>query len=258
MLRENSAPDSSAALATTMYVAHPQFETPPEEAGLWRYMDWARFIAFIQTRKLYFARIRELDDPWETALPEGLKHRAVKTLGASEQIYDYYQLAAGQAVVSCWHESTYESVAMWRLYTTGAEGVAINTTVGRLKQALGTDTPEVIIGRVQYIDHAADDDGLAPTFNVLGPLFCKRQSFQHEREVRAVIPNPDEAELRKAVAQIQPEPGQIVTVPVRLGNGGLSVSVDVELMLQRIVVRHDFLNGRLWACRRSSATPICR
>jgi hypothetical protein len=79
-----------------MYEVHPQFETPPDAASLWRYMDVGRFIAFLDSKALYFARIHELGDPWEAAWPKGLKRRAVESLGASGQMFDYYQTAASQ------------------------------------------------------------------------------------------------------------------------------------------------------------------
>src|ERR1017187_2968717 len=46
-----------------------------------------------------------------------------------------------RALISCWHENEGESVAMWKLYVSGREGVAIKTTVGRLERAL-TAKPE--------------------------------------------------------------------------------------------------------------------
>jgi hypothetical protein len=46
-----------------MFEAHPQFETPPDDTILWRYMDVGCFIAFIEDKALYFARLRELGDP---------------------------------------------------------------------------------------------------------------------------------------------------------------------------------------------------
>ena len=102
-----------------MFDSHSQFAAPPDDVILWRYMDVARFIALLDSKALYFARVFELGDPWEAAWPSGLKQRAVETLGASGQMFGYYQLAAAQAVVSCWHENDNESVAMWRLYTSG-------------------------------------------------------------------------------------------------------------------------------------------
>jgi hypothetical protein len=88
--------DEFPKIGFAMYSAHPQFITPDDNVTLWRYMDVARFLAFIQSKSLYFARVFELGDPWEAAWPSGLKRRAVEELGASGQIFGYYQLAAAQ------------------------------------------------------------------------------------------------------------------------------------------------------------------
>lgn len=233
-----------------MYEPHTSFETPSDNVTLWRYMDVARFLALLQNRAIYFARVRELGDPWEAAWPTGLKQRVVEQIGDPGVVHEYYQMGIANAVVNCWHENERESVAMWRLYTSGAEGAAIKTTVGQLKRSLAHEVRAVTIGRVQYIDHGVDDDGTAPAFNVLGPLFCKRLSFQHEREVRAIIANPDEPELQDAVAKLQPVPGQTFTVHSTLGERGLAVPVDLSLLIRGIVVSPQFPSWSIGALQR--------
>src|ERR1700733_1393310 len=205
---------------------------PPDHVILWRYMDIGRFIALLDSKALYFARLHELGDPWEAALPSGLTQRAAKIFGASNNVSEYYRMISAQAVVSCWHENEHESVAMWRLYTSGSEGVAIKTTIGQLKKALSDSSWTVTIGWVRYIDHGTDDDGLAPILNVLGPVFCKRRSYQHEYEVRAVIADPDEPGYMEVINELNPTVGQTFTVPSSRGNRGLLVPVDLSVLIQ--------------------------
>jgi hypothetical protein len=207
-------------------------------------MDVGWFVALLVDRELYFARLHELDDPWEGVQPLGLSRRLVKMAGDSGPIYDYYRIVASQAVVSCWHENDHESVAMWRLYTSGMEGVAIKTTVGQLKKSLAHEGRAVTIGRVQYIDHRIDDDGLAPAIDMLSPIFCKRRSYEHEREVRAVIATPDEAERRIAIARIPPALVHESTESPSLGGRGLAVQVDLAALVKNIIVSRYFLS---WA-----------
>ena len=38
-----------------------------------------------------------------------------------------------QTAISCWHENQYESAAMWQLYNPSNDGIAIQTTFGKLK-----------------------------------------------------------------------------------------------------------------------------
>jgi hypothetical protein len=46
-----------------MYVEHPAFESPADEnAKIWRYLDFTKFVALLDRRALSFARVDELTD----------------------------------------------------------------------------------------------------------------------------------------------------------------------------------------------------
>jgi hypothetical protein len=82
---------------------------------------------------------------------------------------------------SCWHESRFESAALWDQYGRAA-GLAITSTIGRLKASDRTPS-ESIIGRVQYLDFSNPSlDGWST--HIFTPPLLKRKSFEHEREVR--------------------------------------------------------------------------
>ncbi len=138
-----------------MFQAHPDFETPPDEARVWRYMDVGRFLALLKTKVLYFARTSELNDPWEGAPPVALTKRIVSTVRPQDsvRVVSLFKSVAEHAVLNCWHENEHESVAMWSLYTTGREGVAIQTTIKRLKDAFQAEQCGVTIARVRYVDY---------------------------------------------------------------------------------------------------------
>jgi hypothetical protein len=192
--------DLSGVTLEQMYFEHPDFDTPSDHVSLWRYMDIARFLSLLHSNALNFTRVVQLavDDPWEGVLPVGLRNQAAK-LGIEKDVEPFYELTKSSAVVSCWHQNESESIAMWRLYTTGDEGVAIQTSVGHLKAALSEAPWSVVIGRVQYIDHGSGDEVVSRALNVLEPLFRKRLSFEHEREVRAVISEPDEPDRQRMI-----------------------------------------------------------
>ena len=172
-------------------VTHPIFRNaPPPEARLWRYLTLAKIIAFFQTRRLHFARIDQFDDHFEGAWPKSDLEHFAKVQGG--QIISKATKAMRQGTaVSCWVASDHESAAMWRLYAPGDEGVAITTTAAKL-QAIVSTAPEPClggIGRVRYLDHVNDSivaesqNGL----NALKPFMCKNVSYEHEKEVRALI-----------------------------------------------------------------------
>src|SRR5664279_3731928 len=81
--------------------------------------------------------------------------------------------------VSCWHENSGESAAFWDQYK-NSRGVAIKSTVGRLKRSNSSAMP-FFLGRVQYQHYGGAEFPVGST-NALRPAFLKRSSFEHERE----------------------------------------------------------------------------
>src|ERR1700719_3100914 len=171
--------------------------TPQTE--LWRYMDLARFLALIDQKELYVPRLHEFQS--EDA-SEGAASPSDPLFG---QDPEYMQRAAAHftsslPLVSCWHENETESVAMWKLYVSGREGVAIKTTVSSLIQLLSVGR-ELKLGRVVYRDindfeHSPDififEDGRCTGSTDILPIerniiFRKNKGYTHEQEVRAVI-----------------------------------------------------------------------
>ena len=197
---------------------------PPDATRLWRYMTLSRFLWLVKESKLYFSRLAEFtDDPYEGTLPKE----------ATSQIDDVRKLGYGlasPAAVSCWHQNYYESVAMWKLYVPGPEGVAIQTTVAKLKQL---DEPsDFAIGEVRYLDYEKESQpNIGATCPSLAPyaiVFQKRRSYEHEREVRVVIFNPAD------------DPCQTSVPPERLGAAGFGVPVRLGDLIERIVVSPEF------------------
>jgi hypothetical protein len=216
-------------------------------------MDVGRFLALLSNKALYFSRKHDLDDPWEGVVPPVGVHRAVCELYGSEEnarfgeesVHETGEAVASRAVLSCWHANDRESVAMWRLYTSGAEGVAIQTTIGRLKEAFEQEPCSVTIAYVRYVDHLTEDLGRAWALDPLSPLFCKRRGFEHEHEVRCVIAHPErEREQALALSERRPELRQqfpvldqwATVVDGDLGDGGLVVPVKLSAVIERIVV----------------------
>ena len=129
-------------------------------------------------------------------------------LGGSAQVGDQLienehhaiQLIRKNSFLSCWFEGSYESIAMWRLYASGKEskGVAVKSTVGRLKIAIGKP---VEIGRIEYIDYSKEWP------NANEALWRKRLSFEYEHEVRVRIITE---------GGLSPNPPEFMTLPVEL------------------------------------------
>jgi hypothetical protein len=173
-------------------LTHPIFrDAPLPETRLWRYLSFAKIIALFQTRRLHFTRIDQFDDHFEGAWPKSdLEHFA--KLEGGQVIPKATKAMRLGAAASCWLAADYESAAMWRLYAAGEEGVAITTTAAKL-QALVSAVPRPDFGgisRVQYIDHVNNSliaELKSNPWNALHPFMCKNVSYEHEKEVRALI-----------------------------------------------------------------------
>lgn len=175
---------------------YTDYEIPKDDSVIWRFLDLAKFISLLKEKALYMTRADKFEDQFEGA---------VCTLGDSdkydEALIDYYsecldgkpvseqliqnehyaiQMIRKNSFLNCWFEGSYESVAMWKLYASGrdAKGVAIKTTVGRLKKAIGRI---VEIGRISYVDYSKEWP------NANEALWRKRLSFEYEHEVRVRV-----------------------------------------------------------------------
>ena len=169
-----------------MYHDQPHLNPPPDDAILWRYMDFTKFVSLLEKSALFFCRPDLLGDPFEGSispttpplLTGELKEGSRITQGGNIDVREIVRVAR----VNCWHMGEFESEAMWRLYTRERDGVAIKTVFARFKEAL-VGEQDITVSRVSYQDYRTES---IPFGNALLPLFHKRISFQHEQEVRAL------------------------------------------------------------------------
>ncbi|MFA5922238.1 MAG: hypothetical protein WC856_13260 [Methylococcaceae bacterium] len=165
-----------------MYKEHPTFDQPENEIiKVWRYMDFTKFVSFIESRRLYFTRADKFDDPFEGSWPKlNVAARGTPIKG------EYSRLCQNMPrynAINCWHMNEHESAAMWKLYLKSDEGIAIQSTYLKLRESINDDE-KVYLGVVKYIDYESEciDAG-----NLLSPFVSKRKSFEHEREIRALV-----------------------------------------------------------------------
>ena len=58
-----------------MYQAYKDFKIPPRNQVLWRYLDFTKFVALLDTKALFFARIDKLEDRFEGTLFKAIEPR---------------------------------------------------------------------------------------------------------------------------------------------------------------------------------------
>ena len=74
---------------------------------------------------------------------------------------------------------------MWAQYLKTEDGIAIQSTYDRLIVSLSEYADyDVHIGMVNCLDYERDS---IPAGNALAPLMSKRKSYEHEKELRAII-----------------------------------------------------------------------
>lgn len=215
--------------SNTMYEPHSSFISPPDNALLWRYMDFTKFVSLLESESLYFTRSDKFDDPFEGSYPI-INVELRKTIEGMdvEKTSKMFKAMRKYMAINCWHESPHESAAMWKLYLKSNEGIAIVTTFSRLSTAI-IDKKNIYIGRVSYIDY--ENDGINAS-NMFNPFLHKRKSFEHEREVRAIY-----NEFLVEPGNDQKEPTLNLNEDV-LGHG-INVSVDLKKLIHGVVVSPD-------------------
>ena len=198
-----------------MYEHHPDFWPPPDDASLWRYMDFTKFVSLLERRALFFCRPDLLGDPFEGSISPVTPPSAPSDLKEGPIAVHEIDLrkVARLVRVNCWHMGEFESEAMWRLYARERDGIAIKTVFARFKDAFVGDQV-IYASMVQYRDYRTVP---IPYGNMFLPLLHKRMSFQHEREVRALClrteDGPDESAGYYCQVELEKLVGEIVVAP---------------------------------------------
>ncbi|WP_058185502.1 hypothetical protein [Terracidiphilus gabretensis] len=219
------------------YEAHPEFETPPDDTILWRYLDFVKLVDLIEHRRLWFARVNTFEDPLEgthtdaevkylRALPPPSSPLSGPTL--VEQYVDMTHKYRETMYVICWRAAITESIAMWDIYGKGSGVVAIKSTVGRFKETLRAHPRKVFIGRVKYVEWST----VAWHLNALPMVMRKDLSYEHEQELRGVLSGLGEVcELPIAPYSLSPGGEYIRHWP-----RGIEVSCDPEKLVTEIII----------------------
>jgi hypothetical protein len=209
-----------------MYVEHPAFLPPADpEAKIWRYQDFSKLLWTLQRRALFFARADSLGDPFEGSYPkcysEQLEALRKSEGGSASKARRWY-------CVNCWHMAEYESAAMWRLYSHGSNGVALQSSYTRLVETFAEADHDVYVGRVRYIDYDRDR---FPDDDPHHPMMHKRRAFEHEREIRAVV-----KESPRESSKTREKNGAADTPDREHDRPGIIVSANTDKLIERIYV----------------------
>ncbi|MGF6879169.1 hypothetical protein [Paraburkholderia sp. MM5477-R1] len=234
----------------------------PDDRVVWRYMEDVRFLDLLEKQAIYFTpgyKLRNRED-YELRVPVRLAETeaAHRVARLSSWISDRDELAHRLAFeewtddakylymsgISCWHVNPVENHAMWQIYV-GKEksGVAIKSTVGRLKRAIDTRKRFVHADMVAYIDYSNGSYERHPSASGFERIYSKSHFYSFENELRIVYEYPgfvweyDDPQRRQALLKERP--------PARFAKTDLGhfltnfpyVPVNLHELISEVVVR---------------------
>ena len=197
-----------------MYLDNPNIKLPDDpETIVWKYLDLSKFLDLLLSKKLFMSRSDKFEDQYEGTFSEPNFEEIRKLSIDNPDFLNYYKTQSEKVAISSWHINEYESFAMWQIFTQNSEGLAIQSTIGRLQKALQPEEHfQQYIGEVNYIDYKKE---YIPFDDLFFPFLYKRKSFQYEREVR-IISDVTQNNLKL--------------------NDGLKINVDVNLLIEKIYI----------------------
>jgi hypothetical protein len=209
-----------------MYKRYRGLKIPEDETKIWRFMDFTKFVSLLDKEALFFVAADKLLDQFEGSSPKPtVESRSQEKLGGlfggityskltEEAFKNFRQLM----YINSWHLNNYESAAMWELYLKSDEGIAIQSTVRKLKDSFKNTKEDISIGKIKYIDYKKDTIAESLRGSPMGPYFFKRKSFAHEQELRALYTSLSEPYKE------EPNPP------------GLYIKIDIDTLIDNVYV----------------------
>jgi hypothetical protein len=197
-----------------MYINNPNIKLPEDpNTVVWKYLDLSKFLDLLMSKKLFMSRSDKFEDQYEGTFSEPTFEEIKKLSIDNPDFLNYYKTHREKVAISSWHINEYESFAMWQIFTQNSEGLAIQSTIGRLQESLNPETNfKQYIGEVNYIDYKKEH---IPFDDMFFPFLFKRKSFQYEGEVR-IITDIGESEIKI--------------------NEGLKINVDINQLIEKIYI----------------------
>lgn len=163
---------------------------------IWRYMDFASLYALLQSKSLFFRRLDKYTDQYEGALPDEVISYLIDSWSSfplfskedsQKMVDDFCSRLRGfntGTLCNSWVLNEKEVYAMWKIYLRGSsEGVAIRTTVGKLRNALSDNDIDFTLAKVSYdvLSWLITDYRTLATY--------KSKPYSYESELRVLVYN---------------------------------------------------------------------
>lgn len=215
---------------------HPFITMPGESDRLWRYISFARYMMMLNTSKLWFSRLDKFDDPFEgavtpfNAIIRENQRKGSEVLSRPSVRGHFDWLHEGRRrmhYANCWHMSDIESNAMWEKYRS-TETVAIVSDRSGFRDGLLTER-EIFLGKVNYKNYLPGTSDFVEDGNGFGAIFTKRNNFEYEKEVRAVLLD---------VSDMASTTHDGVTFPKMFADNpdGIEIEVNLEKLIKEVKI----------------------
>lgn len=165
------------------YISDSRFTSFNDSDTIWRYTNFPKFVNMLETQSLYFTRADILArlDPWEghfhkLTFLESYKTPDFISKDIEENARKEHPL---YLFINCWHLNDEESDAMWKIYGKD-NGIAIKTTVGKLKNSIKDTNEKIKFNKIDYRKRTKYPE-VSDSFERFS---VKGISFKHEDEFR--------------------------------------------------------------------------
>src|SRR5574343_146254 len=197
-----------------MYINNSNITLPDDnDTIVWKYLDLSKFLDLLLSRQLFMSRSDKFEDQYEGTFSEPTYEEIKKLSEHNPAFLKYYKSQREKVVVSSWHINEYESFAMWQIFTQNSEGLAIQSTIKRLQNALEVESNyKQYIGEVNYIDYKKE---YIPFEDMFFPFLFKRKSFQYEREIRVI--------------------SDVSALGLEIDNG-LKIQIDINQLIEKVYI----------------------
>ncbi|MCJ7572614.1 MAG: DUF2971 domain-containing protein [Candidatus Thermoplasmatota archaeon] len=213
-----------------MYKKYDKLILPKDETiKIWRFQDFTKFVSVLNNNSLFFPFASKLNDPFEGKISNLTIEYLKKNIDEDILIQSFkcwYRLRDSCGVNS-WHINNHESAAMWKLYLKSNEGIAIQSTVKKLKNCFKNNLDDdIFIGKVIYFNHFSE---VMPLVDVFTMYMYKSKSFDYEKELRAITYRIDKKEKVKSSKKKSDN-------SFEENSNGFFVSCDLDILIDKIVV----------------------
>ena len=140
-------------------------------ATIWRYLDFTKFVALLDTQELFFAPVAAFEDRFEGSYSSANIDGRKEFWARTSDVDDPERMAENHAELArelprwvfanCWSLSEIESAAFWSRYVPATGAVAVRSTVWDLAESFRLPEPidgrsDLDIGMVDYLDYDSD------------------------------------------------------------------------------------------------------